>query len=207
MGDLSVLDVVGRLGVATLAGALIGFEREQHGHPAGMRTHALAALGATLFTIAGAYGFGDVRPATADPARVAAQVAAGIGFIGAGAVLRHGLAVRGLTTAATLWVTAALGVASGAGAYAAVGATTGLVLAVLLVSRLRLVVGASERGTVEIEYERGHGTLGPLLRTLQHHARAVDHVDIDDETTETRRVTIHVRANKFSGLEPMLDAI
>src|SRR3954465_2370770 len=104
-----------------IAAALLGLEREVRGDPAGSRTHALVAVGAALFTIAGAYGFSDVpRGPNIDPARVAAQVASGVGFLGAGAILRQGFGVRGLTTAATLWLAAAIGVASGAGAYAAV---------------------------------------------------------------------------------------
>src|SRR5947209_16104021 len=87
-------------------------------HAAGVRTHALVAVGAALFTVAGAYGFADVpHGSNVDPARIAAQVASGVGFLGAGAILRQGIGVRGLTTAATLWLAAALGLASGAGAY------------------------------------------------------------------------------------------
>src|SRR5579884_1755133 len=93
-----------RLLVAAAVGLVIGYERELRSEPAGVRTHALVAIGAALFTIAGAYGFADLpRGANVDPARIAAQVASGIGFLGAGAILRHGLGVRGLTTASTLW--------------------------------------------------------------------------------------------------------
>src|SRR3954451_23793087 len=97
-----------------VAAVLLGLEREVRGHPAGARTHALVAVGAVLFTIAGAYGFGDVpHGPTVDPARVAAQVASGVGFLGAGAIMRQGFGVRGLTTAATLWLAAAIGVTAG----------------------------------------------------------------------------------------------
>src|SRR3954470_7015081 len=112
------LELVGRIALAGLLGALLGFEREIRGHDPGMRTHALVALGAALYTVAGAYGFTDIHKGpNIDPARVAAQVVAGIGFIGAGAVMRSGVSVKGLTTAASLWVSAAVGVAAGAGAY------------------------------------------------------------------------------------------
>src|SRR5699024_5130071 len=92
-------EVLVRLSIATVLCALIGLEREFRGHPAGIRTHAVVGIGAALFTIAGAYGLGDLKP-DADPTRVAAQIASGVGFLGAGVILRHGLDVRGLTTAA-----------------------------------------------------------------------------------------------------------
>src|SRR3954463_13062580 len=112
------LELVVKVLIAAVAGGVIGFEREIRGHEPGLRTHTLVAVGAALFTIAGAYGFTDVRTTGSyDPARVAAQVAAGIGFIGAGAVLRSGGSVRGLTTAATLWVGGAVGAAAAAGGH------------------------------------------------------------------------------------------
>ena len=100
-----------RLAVAALIGALVGYEREREGKPAGIRTHGMVSLGAALFTVVSIYGF----EGKGDPARVAAQVVPGIGFLGAGAILHDRLSVRGLTTAASLWVTSAIGVAVGTG--------------------------------------------------------------------------------------------
>src|SRR3954469_13343686 len=128
------IELVLRITVAAVAGALLGLEREVRGHDPGIRTHALVAMGAALFTVSGAYGFSDVRLPSADPSRLAAQVAAGVGFIGAGAVLRSGGSVKGLTTAATLWLAAALGVPPGGGAYGALAATTVAALVVLVLS-------------------------------------------------------------------------
>src|SRR4051794_19328987 len=126
MRDLTVWALSLRLGVAALAGLTLGFERELRARAAGLRTHALVAVGAALFTIAGAYGFADIpRGPNVDPARIAAQVASGIGFLGAGAILRQGYGVRGLTTAATLWLAAAIGGAAGAGAHPAGGIGAG----------------------------------------------------------------------------------
>src|SRR5438270_5748195 len=137
MRDLSLLELTLRMAVAAGAAVLLGLEREIRGHPAGVRTHALVAVGAALFTIAGAYGFADIpRGPNIDPARIAAQVASGIGFLGAGAILRQGSGVRGLTTAATLWLAAAIGVTSGAGAYAAVAVGTVLMMVALVALRL-----------------------------------------------------------------------
>lgn len=100
-----------RLFIAAALGAFIGYERERSGAPAGIRTHGLVCLGAALFTIVSLNGF----PEEDDSTRVAAMVVSGIGFVGAGAILRSGTGVRGLTTAATLWVIAAIGMAVGVG--------------------------------------------------------------------------------------------
>ena len=123
--DLSVADTVSRLLIAAALGGAIGLERELDSQPAGFRTHVLVALGAGLFTLAGA------EVGHADPARVAAQIASGIGFLGAGAILRDRGRVRGLTTAASLWVTASLGMAAGFGEWQA-GVTVAAVAIVVL---------------------------------------------------------------------------
>jgi putative Mg2+ transporter-C (MgtC) family protein len=117
-----------RLALAGVLGGLIGLERELREREAGLRTHLLVSVGAALFTIAGAYGFDSVR---VDPTRIAAQIVTGIGFLGAGAIIRQGFSVRGLTTAATLWVVAAVGLASGAGNYSGAVITTAVVLVAL----------------------------------------------------------------------------
>jgi putative Mg2+ transporter-C (MgtC) family protein len=194
MHELPLLELTVRLVVAAAAGVVLGLERELRSHPAGARTHALVAVGAALFTIAGAYGFADVqRGPNTDPARIAAQVASGVGFLGAGAILRQGLGVRGLTTAATLWLAAAIGVASGAGAYPAVLVGTAVVLVVLVVLRVLkpLILRASPTVVIEIGYERGHGTLGPVIRSLNGVAAKMQQLDVDDEDgTPLRRVTL-----------------
>jgi putative Mg2+ transporter-C (MgtC) family protein len=120
-------DLTVRMLIAAVLGAAIGLEREIHDHPAGMRTHLLVALGSAIFTELSIFGFqgvgsGAVSP-TVDPTRIAAQVVSGIGFLGAGAILKYGTSIRGLTTAASLWTAAAIGMAAGAGEWlvAAVG--------------------------------------------------------------------------------------
>jgi putative Mg2+ transporter-C (MgtC) family protein len=107
-------EVLLRLFVAAALGGAIGLEREFRERQAGLRTHLVVCVGAALFTLVSAYGFTDwgVR---VDPTRIAAQIVTGIGFLGAGAIIRQGLSVRGLTTAATLWLVAAIGMAAGAG--------------------------------------------------------------------------------------------
>lgn len=120
------------LGVATMLGAVIGVERELAGQPAGLRTHALVALGSALFTIVGlAFALPNGATLSTDTARVAAALVAGIGFLGAGAVVRSERGVAGLTTAATLWATAAVGFAAGVGFYLLAAGSVGLMLLVL----------------------------------------------------------------------------
>ncbi len=131
--DLSVnqqLELAGRLAVGLVLGALIGFERELHRQPAGFRTHSLVALGSALFTVISAYGF---TGPSIDPTRIAAQIVSGIGFIGAGTILQYRGSVRGLTTAASLWSVAAIGMAAGAGLLAMAIVGTLLILVVLAV--------------------------------------------------------------------------
>lgn len=114
-------DFVLRLFVAGLLGALVGIDREYRAKEAGFRTHFLVALGSALFMIVSKYGFGDVlgdEGVGLDPSRIASQVVTGIGFLGAGTIIIQKLFVRGLTTAAGIWATAAIGLAVGAGQYA-----------------------------------------------------------------------------------------
>ena len=122
-----------RVVVAAGLGGLVGLERELRDREAGFRTHLLVSVGSCLFTLVSAYGFHEFlvhggNVVRADPTRIAAQIVTGIGFLGAGAIIRQGFSVRGLTTAATLWVVAAIGMASGAGYYSAAVITTALVL-------------------------------------------------------------------------------
>ncbi len=121
------LDVVLRLFMASIAGAVIGYERERAQKPAGVRTNLLVCLGAALLTIVSIYGFGGVG----DPARVAAAVIVGIGFLGAGVILHGEKGVLGLTTAATVWSVAAVGLAFGCGLYLIAVITAVLILVAL----------------------------------------------------------------------------
>ena len=129
-----------RLTVGLVLGAIIGFERELHRQPAGFRTHSLVSLGSALFTIVSAYAFSGEG---ADPTRIAAQIVSGIGFIGAGTILQYRGNIRGLTTAASLWSVAAVGMAAGAGLYVMAVIATALILIVL--SILDRVVGYARR--------------------------------------------------------------
>jgi len=107
-------EVLLRIFVAAALGGAIGLERELRERQAGLRTHLVVSVGAALFTLVSAYGFSGFG-SRVDPTRIAAQIVTGIGFLGAGAIIRQGLSVRGLTTAASLWLVAAIGMAAGAG--------------------------------------------------------------------------------------------
>src|SRR5688572_32761653 len=124
------LELIKRLCLSALLGAVLGFEREWRQKYAGLRTNILIALGSTLFTV---MSIDLSASAGGDPTRLAAQIVTGIGFLGAGAIMRTGVGVRGLTTAAMIWVNAAIGVAVGGGEYRLALIATGVTLLVLVV--------------------------------------------------------------------------
>jgi putative Mg2+ transporter-C (MgtC) family protein len=130
------LEAILRFLLAVALGAAIGFQRERAGKAAGLRTHILVGSGAALFTLVSIYGFGNVG---VDISRVAAGVVVGVGFIGAGVILRgqREEEVAGLTTAATIWVTAAIGLAAGAGMYLISVISTAIITGILLLPKIR----------------------------------------------------------------------
>lgn len=203
-----------RLLFAVVLGAVVGVERDAVSRGAGARTHALVALGAALFRLAGAYGFADVeRTNGSDPARIAAQVATGVGFIGAGAIIRHGASVRGVTTAATVWLAASIGVATAAGAHVMAAMGTGMTVMVLVGLRVTRPMAqrlGRSQTIIEIDYERGHGTLGPLLRTVDAMDCRLDQliVDDDDESAMSdgvRHVTMYVTVPRRCSINGLVD--
>ncbi len=149
MTAVGPFDTVMRIVVAAILGGLIGFERERHERPAGLRTHMLVSMGSCLLMITSVEVFFMYRHLTEpDPGRIAAQVVSGIGFLGAGTILREGVTVRGLTTAASLWVVAALGLAIGIGLFVPALTVTILALGTLAyLSRIepQLFAGRSQR--------------------------------------------------------------
>ena len=186
---LTWADNLARLAVAAGLGGAIGFERELREREAGLRTHILVCVGSALFTIVSAYGFrgflesGD-QVIRADPTRIAAQIVTGIGFLGAGAIIRQGLSVRGLTTAATLWVAAAIGIAAGAGYYS--GAVVATVITIVALGPLRLLgyrvferLRPEER-TIVIELRPGTRTT-ELLEELESRNAHVEYFQLQDE--------------------------
>jgi putative Mg2+ transporter-C (MgtC) family protein len=158
---ISPEQIVLRLVVAAILGGLVGLERERLEWAAGMRTHALVSLGSTLFMVVSIFGFSDIlneRHVILDPSRVAAQVASGIGFIGAGTIIFRREIVKGLTTAASIWAVAAVGLAVGGGMFLAAGAATILALALLVLAKplkARIFPNRKEARRVRLVVERG----------------------------------------------------
>jgi putative Mg2+ transporter-C (MgtC) family protein len=193
-------EVLLRVVLAGALGGAVGAERELREREAGLRTHMLVAVGAALFTIVSAYAWSDFNFSqrggiTFDPTRIAAQIVTGIGFLGAGAIIRQGLSVRGLTTAASLWVVAAIGMASGAGYYSAAVITTVVVLISLW--PLRIVAHRMfERirpGELRLEVELQAGeSPSVLLDTLESKGVAVRSFELED-ARDRRRVVLDVR--------------
>jgi putative Mg2+ transporter-C (MgtC) family protein len=189
--DLSTTEALLRLLLAATLGGGIGLERELRDHEAGLRTHLLVSLGACLFTLVSAYAwtdwtFSQSSGVTLDPTRIAAQIVTGIGFLGAGAIIVRGINVRGLTTAATLWVVAAIGMAAGTGYYEVAVGTSVLVLVSLgplkllsarLVSRVR-----PEEAVLGINLAQdGDGTR--VLGRIEELGGVIESVDFGDERT------------------------
>jgi putative Mg2+ transporter-C (MgtC) family protein len=197
--DIHWVDVLIRIVVAAGLTGAIGMERELRERAAGLRTHMLVGVGSALFTIVSAYAWSDFvfsrqDGVVFDPTRIAAQIVTGIGFLGAGAIIRQGLSVRGLTTAAGLWVVAAIGMAVGAGYYSAAVIATGVVLVGL--GPLRWVEGGAlsrwRRGGRVLEVDiRREQALAPLLETLEGRRARVNRVEFEDEE-DRRQVRIEL---------------
>ncbi len=169
------LELAFRLVVAAALGAAIGLEREIHEHPAGMRTHLLVSAGSAAFTVLSIEAF---KAPGADPARVAAQIVTGVGFLGAGAILKEGATIRGLTTAASLWAVAAVGMAAGAGSW--VSAVTITIIVVLSLWPLRLIterfVGRDQhRLTLSVATADPH-RLGVVVETIAAQGGVIAHL-------------------------------
>ena len=131
MIDIYSTEFIIRICIAALLGGVLGFEREIHGRPAGLRTHFLVSMGAAVFMMLSPYVAKMEPEIIGDPGRIAAQIVSGIGFLGAGAIVKEGVSIRGLTTAASLWVAAAIGMTTGVGSYKGAIVVSGLALIAL----------------------------------------------------------------------------
>ena len=191
MPELETWDALLRLIVAAGLGGAVGLERELRDHEAGFRTHLLVALGACVFTLVSAYAWTDWTFSTRDgvvfdPTRIAAQIVTGIGFLGAGAIIVRGINVRGLTTAATLWVVAAIGMAAGTGYYEVAIGATALVLVSLgplkIVSARMLSRVRPEEAELAINLAPG-GVGANVLRQIEEAGGVINAVEFGDERT------------------------
>ncbi|MDR3386891.1 MAG: MgtC/SapB family protein [Rudaea sp.] len=214
------IELLSRLGLAALLGSVIGFERERLNWAAGLRTHMLVCVGSTLIMLVSAYGFADVlgeKNVVLDPSRMAAQVVSGIGFLGAGAILMRGEIVRGLTTAASLWSVAGVGLAVGGGMYtAAIGATAIMLIILAGVKPLeRRFIAVKQERSIHLLAERGRVTLDSVhnalgagsVRVMQFIVQqSEDDPDLDSvqiglsRATETEFAMIRTRLAAMSGV-------
>jgi putative Mg2+ transporter-C (MgtC) family protein len=216
--DLSTTEALLRLLIAAALGGAIGLERELRDHEAGFRTHLLVSLGACVFTLVSAYAwtdwtFSNQQGVVYDPTRIAAQIVTGVGFLGAGAIIVRGISVRGLTTAATLWVVAAIGMAAGTGYYA-----VGIGAAVLVLVSLGPLKLISTRLLARVRPEEAalgirlapEGDAARVLERIEQLGGQVSHVEFGDDRTidvmlrasrraESARVAEEV--NKLDGVE------
>jgi len=209
--DLELWEGLLRLVLAAVLAGAIGIERELREQEAGLRTHMLVCVGATMFMLVGVYGWSDYPlgndiGVVVDPARVASYVVAGIGFLGAGAIIRHGINVRGLTTAASLWVVAAIGVGVGGGMYAFSIATTALVLLALWpLAQVKLLL----KGKAD-EARRLAVTLAPetsiiaALAAIEESGYAMESIEVGEED-DVRRLDVVIKTAADASLGELLD--
>jgi len=193
--DASYTDIAIRLSLALILGGAIGIEREYRAKEAGFRTHFLVALGSALFCVVSQYGFGiDLK----DSSRVAAQVVSGIGFLGAGTIIFQKNVVRGLTTAAGLWVTAAIGLACGTGMYVAAALTTAMVLLGLEV--LNLLIPQLGNTTMELTFSApSRESVKKLLKQIKQDGMEVHSYELKDRRTskeEFLEVSMEIKAKR-----------
>jgi putative Mg2+ transporter-C (MgtC) family protein len=185
----SQTDLILRLLLAATLAGILGGERELTDQPAGFRTHILVGLGAALFTIISAFGFqsltanGTPGTISADPTRIASQIVVGIGFLGGGAIIKYGATVRGLTTAASLWVTAAVGTAIGIGELVLGSVTAGITLVALIGLRpLRRIIRrhAPDRDELMIEATRSVDLVA-LLAKVRDSGASIESITVREE--------------------------
>ena len=207
MTEIPLYEIFLRLAAALVAGGAIGFERERDSQPAGLRTHMILALGAALVMILSiniAIEFGS------DPARLAAQVVSGIGFLGAGAILRFGFNVKGLTTASTLWTTAMIGMAIGYGYYlVALFAVVILLIVLTIVERFeKKFVRVNIMRTVVIDVHDREGILREVRKTMTKLADSIIAFNVQKSIkNKNMRLEIIARFNRSEKLEDMMEVI
>lgn len=171
------LEVVVRLVISAIIGGLIGLERELNNRPAGLRTHVLVIVGAALVMLVSKYGF--MENSNADPGRLAAQVISGIGFLGAGTIIMQGNIVHGLTTAASLWTSACIGLAIGAGYY--IGGIASAIIVMFTLIFLRVFensVFKKRFKVLNVIASERPGLIGEIGNTFARHSILIKHVNI-----------------------------
>jgi putative Mg2+ transporter-C (MgtC) family protein len=207
MLTLSALEITERIAAAVGLGALVGIERELRDKSAGVLTHAMLSLGACAFALVSVDAFGK----GSDPSRLAAQIVSGVGFLGAGTIIRSGGTVRGLTTAASLWVTAAVGTACGVGylgpgAGVALAAVLSLVILRNLKTRLRKRFG--QEVMLSVSTSGLEGDISSVLKLLGDSPVRVAHVDIGrDEDGDGRLFAITVDRSQEAEIRTLMQSL
>ena len=178
---LTYHEIAIRLILSTILGGIIGIERERRNQPAGLRTHIILCVGSTLMMLVSIYVASEIgNPENSDPGRIAAQVVSGIGFLGAGAILRFGVSIKGLTTAASLWTTAGIGLGAGSGFYVgSLLATIIIIISLSLLSKWEKVFLAS-KGTKSINLVAKDvpDIIGKVEKVLNKHGIAITTIQI-----------------------------
>ncbi|MBI2252280.1 MAG: MgtC/SapB family protein [Armatimonadetes bacterium] len=173
-------EIFTRLLTATLLGGLIGLERERTHRAAGLRTHVLVSIGSALFTMIGFYAING-KGVPVDPTRIAAQIVSGIGFLGAGTIMRYGVSIKGLTTAASLWSIAGIGMACGTGFYLGAVSTTFLVLVSLtLLKKFEAILGGKPLYYLEIKIKE-HKEIPLIYQTLDKLEVSLKNLEVLEE--------------------------
>ncbi|MCX2734220.1 MgtC/SapB family protein [Saccharopolyspora sp. NFXS83] len=209
VAGLGELPLLVELGSALLLSSLVGLEREVRAKSAGLRTHTLVGVGAALFMLVSKYGFGDMLEfdrVSLDPSRVAAQVVSGIGFIGGGLIFVRRDMVRGLTTAATVWMVAAIGMACGGGLVLLASAATlvHFLVTVGYARLLRLLRGVlREPQLVRVGYLDGHGVLREVLTLCTSRGLKVLDLQVEREDTDDEQQRTAVVAVRLQGKQPV----
>lgn len=206
----SNFEILVRLAIACLLGGLIGIERERNRHPAGLRTHILVCVGATLVMLCNIYIFDKYKGLTnVDPARFGAQVISGIGFLGAGTIIKEGPSIRGLTTAASLWAVACLGIAIGLGFYAGAILTTSFVLIILIIfSKFEyLFYGKSGKAMLTIKMKNKDGKLDQITGRLKDFEMYYSNMSIEAADDDNITVRIKVSGNKEVPNEKLMEEL
>jgi len=195
MTHFDLWNMVLKLVISALLGGLIGLERETHGRPAGLRTHILVCLGSTLFTLS-SY---SIAGTFFDPARVTAQIVTGIGFLGAGTIMRQGSVVRGLTTAASIWTVAAIGIAvaiGGAMLPVAVAATVLVGVTLFFVPTIeRRALGRANERWLTVVVKEENEPVPEVLQLLARHGariRLLSSEELPEEHTRVLRARVRV---------------
>jgi putative Mg2+ transporter-C (MgtC) family protein len=199
---MSPLDAFLRLAVALVLSGIIGFEREVANRPAGFRTHVLVGVGSTLIMIVSLRMSSVIQGVSADPGRIAAQVVSGIGFLGAGTILREGATIRGLTTAASLWVSSAIGLAVGAGLFWESCVATGIVIVALVaLSWVERVLLSRRLSAITVLMDDKPGQIGRVATSLGTRNINIKSIDVA-ETGDGQRLAVRFYVRMPPGQDP-----